>query len=60
MQSPITVDPRTYPSTARVIGQAALSGIVITAAGRAFNSVWDLGANLISRRKQRKTKKANA
>ena len=59
MESPLTIDHRN-PSTARVIGQSVLSGIVVTAAGRAFNGLWDLGASLISRRKKRKAKKATA
>ena len=57
MESPLTIDHRN-PSTARVIGQSVLSGIVVTAAGRAFNSAWDFAADLISRRKKRRTKKA--
>ena len=59
MESPLSIDHRN-PSTARIIGQSVLSGIVISAAGRAFNSAWDFTADLISRRKKRRAKKATA
>ena len=41
MQSPITVEPKAYPSTARVVGNTALTVIVLNVAGRIFNSAWE-------------------
>ena len=54
MQSPVTVDHRSYPSTARVVGNAALTVIVLNVANRVFNSAMERAERWNTRRKERR------
>jgi hypothetical protein len=56
MQSPATVDHRPHTSIARVVGNAALTIIILNVAGRVFNSSWNIATGYLQSRRDWKAK----
>ena len=57
MQSPVTVDHRSYPSPARVVGNTVVTLLILDATSKVLGAAWNAATGYVKSRRQRNAKK---